>query len=223
MFVSLGLLLSLSGLTISICEGTSFQRSNQGVTDISVEIPPDGVTTIDMRTNDITLIPNTYFINMSSLGRIFLGGNKISQIQDFSFSGVPTVWHIHLTGNWLSSVTLNMFKGLFLLQNLRLDINFITFIESGAFSDLPALKQLYLRRNLLQTLSASIFDPLNQPVLTDFYIDSNSWFCDTSLCWILEGICSWITFNPGDVMECSSPAQFNGRLFTTISKLDICK
>ena len=62
------------------------------LTSIVGHNPPWNVNSIYFYMNEITHIPAGYFVNMSSLGDIWLDANLISSIDDNAFSGVPHMY-----------------------------------------------------------------------------------------------------------------------------------
>ena len=109
------------------------------LTSIVGHNPPWNVNSIYFYMNEISHVPAGYFVNMSSLGDIWLDANLISSIDDNAFSGVPTVFRIRLEENQLSVIGELTFAGLYNLINLELEKNQIHLVEPGAFHDLTCM------------------------------------------------------------------------------------
>ena len=209
-----------------ISEQTTFNKANQGITDITIHTIPGDTTVVQFSTNSISFVPANYFINLLSLDKIYLYRNVIANIADSAFSQVPTVTEINLSQNQLSVIREMMFSGLPNLARLRLNSNQIHTIQPGSFKDNMALTQLSFGDNSLETVSKSIFDPNNMnnhPTnLDDFYMNRNPLQCDNTICWLKQADKTWITVEYPSWTECAGPAGLAGRTWDALTEQDLC-
>ncbi len=208
-----------------ISEQTTFDKSGQGVTDITVHTIPGTTTYFRFRSNSISFVPANYFINLPSLDKIGLHYNVITDIADAAFSQVPTVTSIKLYYNQLTVIREMMFSGLPNLATLRLSRNQIYLIEPGSFKGNTVLTYLSLGDNSLETVSQSIFDPNNHPTsLYNFKMYDNPLRCDNTLCWLKQLDTTWITVNLDVVSDtgCSGPTALAGRKWDTLTEMELC-
>lgn len=87
--------------------------------------------------------------------------NEIEIIDDFTFANLSSLKEIDLSKNKLTKINRNTFTGLVALEKLDLSVNMIGAVENYAFTDLKALTDLNLSRNNLKVLGDHMFDGLN--------------------------------------------------------------
>ena len=216
--------ITLLSVLCIISEQTTFDKSGQGVTNITAHPIPGGTIHFRFQYNSITFVPDNYFINLSNLYSIYVYNNLISDIKDTAFSGVPSVTEISLVHNKLSVIKKLMFSGLPNLSMLLLSHNMVHTVDPGSFKDNTALVQLALSDNSLATVNRSMFDPNdpnNHPTnLAFFYIYGNALECDT-LCWMKQA--GWITvFRPWQT-ECAGPASLASCKWDSLMEPDLCE
>ncbi len=206
-----------------ISEQSTFNRQNQGITDMTV-IPIPGTTTkVLFPLNSISFVPANYFINLTSLDEIALHQNEITNISDAAFSQVPTVTKINLYDNQLSVIREMMFSGLPNLATLILSENRIHTTEPECFKDNSALTLLNLARNSLQNVSRCMFGFDNHPTNLDpFFMDGNPLQCGQDLCWLKRVDMTWITVGWASGAVCAGPSALAGRKWDTLSEQDLC-
>ncbi len=206
-----------------ISEQTTFDKSGQGVTNVTAHPIPGGTTNFKFNDNFITFVPTNYFRNLSNLYSIYLQKNLISDIEDTAFSEVPSLRRVYLLYNKLSVIRKLMFSGLPNLSMLWLNSNQIHTIEQGSFKGNNALGYLALSSNSLATVNRSMFDPNdpnNHPTnLDDFYMFGNALQCDT-LCWVKQA--GWITVYRPDLTTCDGPASLAGCKWDSLTEPDLC-
>ncbi len=138
---------TLLSLLCVISEQTTFDKSGQGITDMTVHTIPGGITIVNFYANSISLVPASYFINLPSLAEIELGQNVITNIADSAFAQVPTVTKIGLYNNQLTVIREMMFVGLPHLTDLYLFGNNIHTIEHASFKQNVALTWVSVRHS----------------------------------------------------------------------------
>ena len=154
-----------------ISEQLTFDKYNQGITDITVFTIPGATTQVLFSSNSISFVPDNYFINLPTLDKIFLNKNVITDIADSAFSGVPSVTMIYLNNNQLTVIREMMFSGLPNLAKLSLSFNQIDTIEPGSFSQVPMVTHIDLGSNKLTVIREMMFSGL--PNLARLRLNSN--------------------------------------------------
>lgn len=104
---------------------------------------------------------------MRGLERLSLRSNEIEIIDDFAFANLSSLIQLYLNGNKLTTISRNTFTGLFALKYLDLYDNNIGSIENGAFVDLKELGSLDLLRNKLKRISDQLLSRLTKLELFD--------------------------------------------------------
>ncbi len=198
---------------IVLNQATKFNRRDQGITDISLEVIPNDTTEIDFSLNEISVLPEEYFnLHLPDLEMINLGGNKLSVLADNWLSSLPSLERVYVYGNRLETIKNATFSGLFNVWRLWLNTNKIASVECGAFRDLQALSELQLFKNKLHTIHECIFDLESPPATLDMYLSENPWICSEELSWLFDERHNWITLKPwtGKYPQCSSPPDLVG-------------
>ncbi len=215
----LGHITLLSVLCV-ISEQTTFDKSRQNITDITVHTIPGATTIVRFDYNSITFVPGNHFKNLSSLNDIRLNHNVITDIADAAFSKVPSVTKILLTSNLLTVIREMMFSGLPNLSMLQLNSNQIHAIEPGSFRENTALTSMTLKWNSLQSVPRYMFDLDNHPTTLRFTMYSNPLQCDSSLCWLKQN--NWITVKYPSSTGCAGPAALASRTWDTLTEMELC-
>ncbi len=222
MYIANIILSSLFGLGIANVGPVLFDKSEQGITDLTVEQIPANTEAVTFNANEISHVPAGYFVNLPSLYKIMLYLNVITFVDPYSFAGVPNITFLSLGNNNLVMIHKNMLSGLINLQVLRLLNNKISLIESGSFKDCSALTRLELKNNLLQTLHGSIFDPLNHPsYLSLFTIMNNPLSCDECLTWLKQADGNWLHVVDSSTTICAGPDDLSGYSWNNITTQDL--
>ncbi len=206
-----------------ISEQSTFDRSGQGITDVTLPAIPGGTTVVDFGYNLMSFVPRNYFKSLSSLIEISLHSNDITDIADSAFSAVPTVTFINLGWNQLTVIRKLMFQGLPNLEKLWMASNQIYKLEPGSFKDNMALYYLSLWNNQLENICESIFAIDNHPTnLYIFKIFSNALECNSALCWLLMAeAAGWITVYDQSSTECARPGALAGRKWDSLTEQDL--
>ncbi|XP_057652892.1 toll-like receptor 7 [Diorhabda carinulata] len=96
--------------------------------------------------NDISLIPNGLFVNMTELTYLDLSNNKLLKLQYGIFDNLFNLKYLDLSYNKLKSLK-RYFYSLHQLDTLKINNNEIVYTHSNPFSDLPNLRNIYLNNN----------------------------------------------------------------------------
>lgn len=100
--------------------------------------PPMKLQRLELKSNEIEIIDDFVFANLSQLNFLYLAKNKLPVIRQFTFGKA------------------------YKLEKLHLEKNEIHTIENGAFADSKELIVLYLDQNKLQTINEHWFDGLEK-------------------------------------------------------------
>ena len=165
----------------------------------------DTCTWLYLEKNEIASIADNSFADLTSLERLFLSKNDLtevrpamwrglvnlvelniddSQITDIptaAFAEMPKLNKLDLSGNLLTEVTGDMFSGID-LWSLNIGSNLITSIR-----DLPRASYVYFTKNLLTTLEEDTFlpDAEGEPKI-NLHLPKNPFHCDKRMCWLKE-------------------------------------
>ena len=203
LFISVNLiLLGLFGC-VTCVEYNQSQSDLAAVPDI-----PDGATKVVLRGNEIKVLQNGDFSDLTYCTYLDLGANSISVIQPGSFRGLPRLFTLDLDRNELTKVKKYMFQNLTPLIYLILHSNLIKSIQDDSFESLLNLEQLHLAGNVLDELRPAMFHGLRSITLInldgnkltsidsstfsdlprplELALDYNPLVCDGRLCWLKE-------------------------------------
>ncbi len=211
MYTFFALVIVFSGST-SYTQAVSLKVGSQGITDItSVHIWPN-TSEASYWNNNITFIPNNYFIGLPEILSIQLGRNNIDEVMDNSFSSLPSLQELHIGNNQLSIITSHTLRGLFNLTYLYLGKNRIHTIQIHAFTDLRSLSRLFITKNRLTTLDQCVFSPDTHPSDLSLYMNGNDWACGpgSGLCWLATVHGTWLTLKDGSPAQCATPHALAG-------------
>jgi Leucine-rich repeat (LRR) protein len=106
---------------------------------------------------NINILTNKTFENMSNLIFIKLAYNQISHIQRDTFKMLKNLTKLYLNNNNLKQINDYYLEKLISLKLVELSYNRISFIESNAFFDLTNLEKIYLNYNQLKYLDVTLF------------------------------------------------------------------
>lgn len=211
------------------------------IKDIS-GISSSSLTTLDITSNQISVIPAFAFVSMPSLQQLHLSLNKISRISRKSFKGLSRLKRLYLDGNQLDILYTGTFNDLKQLEVFSAAHNKLERVRNGVFSNFPQLKEIFLNDNKLNILDEGSFQGLtlhradlqnndvkrfkgsvfgNSKVYGKINMRFNPLYCD---CWLLEPILTALR-EKGEIQgSCSAPKALTGKniLPLTHSEL-VCK
>ncbi len=98
----------------------TYSNNSQGIVNITTQILPNDTRVVELTDNQISFIPSKYFKNLPHLNKIDLQRNDIGVIEDNAFMDVSGVLTLFLDENELTEITLLMFFGLSKLKRLTL-------------------------------------------------------------------------------------------------------
>ncbi|XP_067875528.1 chondroadherin-like protein [Heterodontus francisci] len=131
------------------------------LTEVPITIP-EGTKKLDIKRNNINIIPNGAFLPIPYLTHLNLQKCKINHLAEGAFRGLGQLIYLNLGFNNIEFIYQETFDGLMSLQQLLIDNNRIEEIRPGAFSQLGFLNFLNLEGNLLVYLPPLVFQGLQQ-------------------------------------------------------------
>ncbi|XP_053577377.1 chondroadherin-like protein isoform X2 [Bombina bombina] len=148
---------------ICICDNvrSSVTCANKNLSEVPVTIPQP-TQKLDLRGNDLKVIPGGAFLPIPYLTHLNLQKCKIERIEEGSFRGLSRLVYLNLGFNHISFIYQESFDGLSSLQQLILEKNRLEEIKPGAFSQLGFLNFLHLADNFLVYLPDMLFQGLQQ-------------------------------------------------------------
>ncbi|NWI10803.1 CHADL protein, partial [Crypturellus soui] len=168
----LGLLLLAAGLMLQetaasrcpaacVCDNirTHVLCLNRNLTEIPSTIPQI-TKKLDLRGNNLKVIPAGAFLNIPYLTHLNLQHCKVESIEEGAFRGLGRLVYLNLASNSISVIYQESLDGLSFLQQLVLEKNRIEEIQPGAFGQLGFLSFLSLGENALVYLPDMVFQGL---------------------------------------------------------------
>ncbi|KAM4721387.1 chondroadherin-like protein [Rhinophrynus dorsalis] len=148
---------------ICICDNIrSFVAcTNKNLTEVPATIP-QFTQKLDLRGNDLKLIPGGAFMSVPYLTHLSIQKCNIERIDEGAFRGLGRLVYLNLGSNKISFIYQESFDGLSSLQQLVLEKNRLEEIKPGAFSQLGFLNFLHLGDNFLVYLPDMLFQGLQQ-------------------------------------------------------------
>ncbi|XP_048377331.1 chondroadherin-like protein isoform X2 [Stegostoma tigrinum] len=131
------------------------------LTEVPVTIP-EGTKQLDIKGNNINIIPTGAFLPIPYLTHLNLQKCKIHHLAEGAFRGLGQLISLNLGFNSIELIYQETFDGLMSLQQLILNNNRIEEIRPGAFSQLGFLNFLNLDGNVLVYLPPLVFQGLQQ-------------------------------------------------------------
>ncbi|XP_070490339.1 protein slit isoform X1 [Chironomus tepperi] len=212
------------------CNGHTVDCSHRGLSSVPRKIPLE-TERLDLQGNNITIIYETDFINLSKLRilqltdnqlhtiekdafadltgleRLRLNNNKIKALPDNLLASMTSLVRVDLSNNEIAAISKRMFKGVTALRSLQLDHNQIVCIDEQAFKNLHELEILTLNNNNITTMPREMFS--NMPRLRALRLSDNPFACDCHLSWLSKFLRSAPRLAP--YTRCHSPSQLKGQ------------
>ncbi|XP_043928860.1 LOW QUALITY PROTEIN: SLIT and NTRK-like protein 1 [Protopterus annectens] len=205
---------------------------------------PLNVQELFLRGNKIPSIKRSHFMEYRSLIILDLGDNDIRIIENNTFQNLSDLRWLYLDNNYLDVLRQELFAGMHNLELLNLGFNLIHLIHPGTFNHLPNLRALMLNNNVLKSLPVDVFsgvslsslslhnnylsyipvagvlDQLTSIIKVDLH--DNPWECSCNIVPLKE----WVEkLGPGTMqgqLSCASPEEFLRKDFKTLPNYLIC-
>ncbi|XP_075234982.1 G-protein coupled receptor rickets [Lycorma delicatula] len=123
---------------------------------------PSSLIKLDLTGNNITELGETAFSNLPDLEELILADNKLDRIHPKTFSSNQRLKRLSLRNCGLVEIPWEAFEPLSQLTSLQLDQNEIVKVEAGSFKHLTQLHTLRLENNKLRTLPTEALASLTQ-------------------------------------------------------------
>lgn len=130
-----------------VCTGTSIHCSRQKLKDVP-RVMPATTTELFLDVNDLSSIPDELNL-LHELRRLDFSNNQITMLPNNIFSNLTKLDTLILSYNKLQCLQVNSFKGLKSLKMLSLHGNDISVIPEGTFADLASITNIALGANPL--------------------------------------------------------------------------
>ncbi|XP_043587726.1 protein slit isoform X1 [Bombus pyrosoma] len=130
------------------CAGSVVRCSRSQLTEIPRGIPPE-TTELYLDVNDIKTIQPERLNHLRILTRLDLSNNQIGMLSNDTFRNLTKLSHLIISYNKLQCVQRNALAGLKSLRIMSLHGNDISVIPEGAFEDLQSITHLALGSNPL--------------------------------------------------------------------------
>ncbi|ESO88930.1 hypothetical protein LOTGIDRAFT_228902 [Lottia gigantea] len=147
---------------------------NKNKTTIPPALPPDS-TTIDLSSNNITVLDNNSFPSLPQLEHLYLNNNNINSLSTGCFDGVTNLVTLYLNDNNITVILSGIFSRLGSLQKLYLHNNNVVKIYQDSFVELNSLKSLTLHSNDLDSVESLKF---MYSLSGNVTLSHNSWSCE---------------------------------------------
>ncbi|XP_023649017.1 SLIT and NTRK-like protein 1 [Paramormyrops kingsleyae] len=231
------LLESRQGLRVN-CEGKKIATLS------SLKPKPTSVQELNLRDNNIHSVKKNQFQDYQNMTLLDLGGNNIKLIENSTFQNLTGLRWLYMDKNYLDTLIPEMFTGLQNLEYLSLEYNNIQMITAGTFNPMPNLRVLFLNNNLLKSLPVDVFlgvslskislhnnyfaflpaagvlDQLNAIIQIDLH--GNPWECSCNIVPFKQ----WTETLGSEVvvsdLKCESPEEFWKKDFRLISNDLLC-
>ncbi|XP_078337293.1 uncharacterized protein LOC111137043 [Crassostrea virginica] len=146
--------------------------SNNYIGRIPVKLPKL-LMYLYMTGNQVEILNNNTFANLTSLKRLHLGNNKILTLFQGAFAGLNNLEELELHGNRINTLPKRLFSPFSNLVTLTLQQNRLRMIQNSTmtFSSMTSLKYLNLSDNGCSYVPISLFSNLKS--LLELYLKGN--------------------------------------------------
>ncbi|XP_037915556.1 protein slit isoform X1 [Hermetia illucens] len=131
-----------------VCTGTVVRCSRNKLKEIPKGIPAE-TSELYLESNEITAIPMDRISHLKSLTRLDLSNNQITMLSNYTFANLTRLSTLIISYNRLQCVQRDALRGLKNLRVLSLYGNHISMIPEGSFADLQAITHIALGSNPL--------------------------------------------------------------------------
>ena len=119
------------------------------------------LTTLALAHDQITMLPEDIFRDLSSLEKVDMQGNHLAKLPEKVFRDLSSLKSLDLNSNQITRLPQEVFHDLSSLETLQLYDNQITRLPDEVFRDLSSLKSLDLNNNKITTLPEKVFRDLS--------------------------------------------------------------
>ncbi|KAK6638540.1 hypothetical protein RUM43_006807 [Polyplax serrata] len=128
------------------CTGTVVRCSRAKLKEIPRGIPPD-TSELYLDVNEIQSVQVSRLHHLKYLTRLDLSNNQITVLSNYTFSNLTRLSTLIITYNKIQCVEVNAFSGLKSLRIISLHGNDISQLQNGTFADLEGITHLALGAN----------------------------------------------------------------------------
>ncbi|XP_069803371.1 toll-like receptor 13 [Dendropsophus ebraccatus] len=136
----------------------------------------------------LTAVPKGFFKGLDSLQALYLGQNRLTQLEDDVFDNLQNLTYLSLSEdcNGVQNLSPGIFKNLVNLKILNLENMCIQSLGPKIFSNLTNLKRLQLTKNGLKHIDPTIFDNLTNLQYLDL------WKCPLTCTCVNQDLKGWM-------------------------------
>ncbi|KAI4879588.1 hypothetical protein NFI96_001164 [Prochilodus magdalenae] len=176
------------------CEGKKIENVS------SLKPKPLGAHELNLRDNNIHTVRRLQFRSYTNLNLLDMGGNNIKVIENGTFQNLSELRWLYMDKNYLETLMADMFMGLHNLEYLSLEYNDIQLIVAGTFVPMPNLRVLFLNNNLLKSLPVDTFLGVSLSKISLH----NNYFTSLPVAGVLDQLASVIQIDlHGNPWDCS--------------------
>ncbi len=147
---------------------TVYDKKEGSLTAVPLDIPANTMEIV-LANNDIQVISNASFVDLSLVWHLDLSNNEITSIPPHCFEGMPGLTKLSLKSNRIHTVFNTSLEGLHQLSSLSLRHNNLSTIPQELFRPTIIIKYLYLTGNQLQGMSVFYYYSCIQTVPSCIY------------------------------------------------------
>ncbi|KAG8235957.1 hypothetical protein J437_LFUL016428 [Ladona fulva] len=140
------------------CTGTVVRCSRSRLKEIPKGIPED-TTELYLDVNEIQQIQPERLSHLTSLTRLDLSNNQISMLSNFTFANLTRLSTLIISYNKLQCIQRDALAGLKSLRIISLHGNDISMIPNGTFNDLQSITHLWVKRDYVEPGIARCLEP----------------------------------------------------------------
>ncbi|XP_017781049.1 PREDICTED: protein slit [Nicrophorus vespilloides] len=162
---------------------------------------------LQLTDNQIHTIERDAFQDLVALERLRLNGNNIRHIPDDSFSTMVHLLRLDLSHNKIAVIGKKTLRGISVIKHLQLDNNHVTCIDDQALRSFKDLEILTLNNNNLTWIGKDMFS--NMFRLRTLRLSDNLLHCDCQLSWLAR----YLKHSPrlAQYTWCHSPGHLKGQ------------
>ncbi|XP_072163051.1 CD180 antigen-like [Diadema setosum] len=169
---------------------------------------------LDLSFNDMSVISDVFFKNLTSLRELYLQNCDLS-IRPPLVDGLFNLQILSLSDNRLHFIPHNFLDDTIQLRELLLAGNDLVYLQDDMFLNVVNLTRLELTSNSLVTIHFTTFEPILQTLLI-LSLSENPWICNCSLKWLPK----WVAEKAIDLENSAgTKCSYDGSLKSAAGKL----